>query len=491
MDRLTFLDAGLRALDTRLPDVTPSLCVVTRYRGSSCRRCLDACPGSAITCVDWLAVAPDLCSSCGACAAVCRTGALAFVGRSAALRDCLAAAVAEGQAGVALVCRPAKPAYTVAGATLRAVAVPCLGGVGAADLVAAAVLGNAAVELVAGRCGLPASGGRRLRRRRARGRSGDARHARRGRHVLAPGGRRRGRPRRPRRGRRGRRRRRDVATGALLVPGLPLRSTVAEATTRNGTPSRSCTAKRLRRPPTRGCSTTSPPCARLRPRRRHPACRAAARGARGRRRLRRLWPVCTLLPARGPDDRRRTRSVECRDRHRRRLCAEVCPPGALAWGRPSRGGPILTYPSSPDPDGSSRAGPNPMRIRAVRLSVCAKRRRAGGGHMGKLTVEQRDEALQRLSDWQEQGEAISRTFHLRTSRGPSTPRSRSPRWPRTSLTTPISTSATTRCTIALRHTASAVGRAATSSSRRGSTISPPRRRGEETGKAPGPPPLAR
>ncbi len=152
MDRLTFLDAGLRALDTRLPDVTPSLCVVTRYRGSSCRRCLDACPGSAITCVDWLAVAPDLCSSCGACAAVCRTGALAFVGRSAALRDCLAAAVAEGQAGVALVCRPAEPAYTVAGATLRAVAVPCLGGVGAADLVAAAVLGNAAVELVAGRC---------------------------------------------------------------------------------------------------------------------------------------------------------------------------------------------------------------------------------------------------------------------------------------------------------------------------------------------------
>ncbi len=33
--------------------------------------------------------------------------------------------------------------------------------------------------------------------------------------------------------------------------------------------------------------------------------------------------------------------------------------------------------------------------------------------MDKLTVEQRDEALQRLSDWQEQGEAISRTFHLK------------------------------------------------------------------------------
>ena len=152
MDRLTFLDAGLRALDTRLPDVTPSLCVVTRYRGGSCRRCLDVCPGSAITCVDWLAVAPDLCSSCGACAAVCRTGALTFVGRSAALRDCLAPAAAADEPAVALVCRPAEPAYTAAGATLRAVVVPCLGGVGAADLVAAVALGTTTVELVAGRC---------------------------------------------------------------------------------------------------------------------------------------------------------------------------------------------------------------------------------------------------------------------------------------------------------------------------------------------------
>ena len=151
VDRLTLLDVGLRALDARLPDVTPSLCLVTRYRGSSCRRCLDACPGAAITSEEWLSVTPDLCSSCGACAAVCRTGALSFAGRSAALRAALAAAAA-GEPGVALVCGPAWPAFAAVGTDVRVVVVPCLGGVAAADLVAAAALGVAAVELVTGRC---------------------------------------------------------------------------------------------------------------------------------------------------------------------------------------------------------------------------------------------------------------------------------------------------------------------------------------------------
>jgi 4a-hydroxytetrahydrobiopterin dehydratase len=31
----------------------------------------------------------------------------------------------------------------------------------------------------------------------------------------------------------------------------------------------------------------------------------------------------------------------------------------------------------------------------------------------KLSDQQRDDALERLSDWQAQGEAIARTFHLR------------------------------------------------------------------------------
>ena len=45
MDRLKLAEAGLRAFDERLPEVTSSMCVVTRYRSSSCRLCLDVCPG--------------------------------------------------------------------------------------------------------------------------------------------------------------------------------------------------------------------------------------------------------------------------------------------------------------------------------------------------------------------------------------------------------------------------------------------------------------
>ena len=78
MDRLKLLDAGLRAFDTRMPDVTPSLCVATRYRSSSCRACLDVCPVGALVTSPWLELDADKCSSCGACAAVCRTGALDF-----------------------------------------------------------------------------------------------------------------------------------------------------------------------------------------------------------------------------------------------------------------------------------------------------------------------------------------------------------------------------------------------------------------------------
>ena len=78
MDRLKLLDAGLRAFDATLPGVVPPLCLATRYRASSCRRCLDVCPTAAIEPAPWLRVTPERCSSCGACAAVCPTGALAF-----------------------------------------------------------------------------------------------------------------------------------------------------------------------------------------------------------------------------------------------------------------------------------------------------------------------------------------------------------------------------------------------------------------------------
>ena len=105
MDRLKLLDAGLRAFDARLPDVVPPLCVVTRYRASSCRRCLDVCPADAIAPVAVAAGRARPLQSCGACAAVCPTGALDFGTRAAALRERFAAAAGCGDRRITLACR--------------------------------------------------------------------------------------------------------------------------------------------------------------------------------------------------------------------------------------------------------------------------------------------------------------------------------------------------------------------------------------------------
>jgi len=148
MDRLRLLETGLRVFDARLPKVTPSLCLVTRYRGSSCRRCLDVCPSEALTPVPWLEVDPDRCSSCGACAAVCRTGALAFATRGDRLRAELRACAAADPPTATLVCSRVDPAT----AEDRSIVLPCLGGVSARDLIAAASLGIGRLDLISGDC---------------------------------------------------------------------------------------------------------------------------------------------------------------------------------------------------------------------------------------------------------------------------------------------------------------------------------------------------
>ncbi len=153
MDRLKLLDAGLRAFDTRLPDVVPPLCVRTRYRASACRRCLDVCPADAIAATPWLEVDPQRCTSCGACGAACKTGALAFDARSAALRDRMHEAAAAGASVLRLVCRRAEAAEAAdRDDAIATLAVRCLGGLGAGDLVAAAAFGLSAIVLVDGDC---------------------------------------------------------------------------------------------------------------------------------------------------------------------------------------------------------------------------------------------------------------------------------------------------------------------------------------------------
>ena len=163
MDRFKLLDAGLKAFDASVPEVAPPLCVETRYRSSSCRLCLDVCPTAAITPAKWLAVEPQRCTSCGACAAVCKTGALSYAARQAALRERLRELAAEGATTVVLACRRAgadAAAPDDAAALADAaptdpqgrIVLPCLGGLAAADLVAAAAFGLVAIELLSGDC---------------------------------------------------------------------------------------------------------------------------------------------------------------------------------------------------------------------------------------------------------------------------------------------------------------------------------------------------
>jgi ferredoxin len=151
MDRLKLLDAGLKAFDASLPEVASPLCLATRYRGSSCRLCLDVCPTAAITPTKWLAVEPQRCTSCGACAAVCKTGALSYVARHGVLRKRLHGLAAEGARTVVLACRRAGADEPAADAQRRIV-VPCLGGLAVADLIAAAAFGLGTIELLRGDC---------------------------------------------------------------------------------------------------------------------------------------------------------------------------------------------------------------------------------------------------------------------------------------------------------------------------------------------------
>ena len=147
MDRLRLVDAGLRAFDTHLPDVTPPLCVATRYRSSSCRSCLDVCPAGAIVTSPWLDVDTEKCSSCGACVSVCRTGALAWELQSNTLRTAVQPPGAAATSTVVLACRRADPGVVTDATWVMS----CLGGVSAADLLAAA-LRTERIELVSGDC---------------------------------------------------------------------------------------------------------------------------------------------------------------------------------------------------------------------------------------------------------------------------------------------------------------------------------------------------
>jgi ferredoxin len=145
MDRLSLLDTTLRAFDSSLPDVVQSRCVATRYRSSTCRHCIEVCPVDAIG-LPPLAVDPDRCVACGACAAACLTGALDYARPRSLVHERLAD-TAGGQVTIACSQADLDDAGIVADVT-----VACLAGLSGADLIAAAAGGCGRLVLTSGDC---------------------------------------------------------------------------------------------------------------------------------------------------------------------------------------------------------------------------------------------------------------------------------------------------------------------------------------------------
>jgi len=149
VDGVTLADTTLRALDERLPEVWPTLCVATRYQASTCRRCLEVCPGGAVTPSPWLSVDGERCVSCGACAAVCRTGALDFPQARAALAEAVAEVARQGEPAVSIACVRTNLREDLA---WPHVAVGCLGALSEGDLVGACRRGAERVWLIHADC---------------------------------------------------------------------------------------------------------------------------------------------------------------------------------------------------------------------------------------------------------------------------------------------------------------------------------------------------
>jgi ferredoxin len=148
VDAVDVLDLTLRAFDTRLPEVDPGRCVATRYQASGCRRCTMVCPDAAIDPSPTLTVDPDRCRGCTACAVACPTGALSFSERQLAFREATTAASRHPSQTLTVVC---EQVFTVAkeGAVVR---VPCLGGLGGGDLIAAWSAGLRQLDLTSAEC---------------------------------------------------------------------------------------------------------------------------------------------------------------------------------------------------------------------------------------------------------------------------------------------------------------------------------------------------
>lgn len=108
--------------DRSIPVAEPSACVKMRHQASGCRRCVDVCPGAAISLDPALTVDPDRCLGCGLCAASCPTGAIEMKkGPIPWIRDALTEV--SPRSNPVFACTVGRAGAPESGATI----VPCLG----------------------------------------------------------------------------------------------------------------------------------------------------------------------------------------------------------------------------------------------------------------------------------------------------------------------------------------------------------------------------
>lgn len=138
-------------LETQTLRVHPAQCSRLRHRLSTCTLCADHCPGQAIIWEDRsLRTIPEKCTGCGACAAVCPTGAFEVQApNSLEMLRRIREMAREGEV-LALIC----PTYLGTGRTVagRCIEVNCLGRLDESVLVAAAAKGIPRLYLVDGAC---------------------------------------------------------------------------------------------------------------------------------------------------------------------------------------------------------------------------------------------------------------------------------------------------------------------------------------------------
>lgn len=125
-------------------------CLHKRHLRSSCRRCSDVCANGAISCAEGPALIVEKCTGCGACAAVCPSGALAAQSPSSQKLRALAALHVQHSGAVAFACETYLKTHPAE--IRRAVAVQCTARCDEALLVDAVLCGAASVSILNSSC---------------------------------------------------------------------------------------------------------------------------------------------------------------------------------------------------------------------------------------------------------------------------------------------------------------------------------------------------